>query len=96
MHRAAFPFGATGGFAVKLGDHAIQIAALGKVVGMPAIGHKHHIFRPKRLAYSYSDGLLADRQMARAFDLIGGVNPSDLLFDTAYAIERAIETHQHL
>ena len=90
MHRAAFAAGNAGRFAVELGHHALEIAALGEIGGVPAIGRRDDIAGLQRVAHADSDELLPDREMNRAFDLVAGVDARNLLLDAANPPQRAV------
>ena len=50
---------------------------------MRAIGRKHQIVRPQRIADTHGNRFLTDRKMDRALDAIGGVKLDNALFDQA-------------
>ena len=81
MHRARLAAGNTTLAAIELGEHRIQRPALGDIEAMRAIGRKHQVIGTQGITDADSDRLLADRQMDRALDLVGGIEVDDPLFN---------------
>ncbi len=66
---------------------ALQVAALGEVESVAAVGAENDVIGPQRLADADGDGFLADRQVDGAFDPVGGVDAGDFLFQLADAVQ---------
>ena len=90
VHRAALAAGDAGRLAVKFGKQAAQRTALGEICGVTAIGRRHHIVRAQHVANADRDRFLADRQMHRAFDLVGRIDARDFFFGAANEPQRAV------
>ena len=75
--------------AVQLGDHRAQVAALGEVERVAAVGAEHDVVGAQRVADADRHRLLPDGQVDRALDLVGGVDAGDLFLDPADAVQRS-------
>src|SRR5260370_6567911 len=81
MHGAGLALGNTAQPAIKLGKHGVQATALGNVEAVRTVGGKNQIICPECVADTHCHRLLADREMDRALDAIGGVKVDDSLFN---------------
>ena len=68
VHGAPAPPGAAGLPAVQLCDQGLQVAALGQVVAVRAVGAVDVVVPPQVGADAHGDGLLADVEVHRAAD----------------------------
>jgi len=69
VHRAALAVAVAGGAAVKLGEHAAHVAALGDAVAVAAVGAGDGVGRLQLGADAGGDRLLADIEVNGAGDL---------------------------
>ena len=91
MHRARLAAGAAVDLAVELGHHAWNIAALGEIERVAAIGAEQDVRRLQVIADGRRHGFLADAEMDRALDLVRGIEADDLFFDPPDQVHRPIE-----
>jgi hypothetical protein len=82
VHRAAFAFRATGGFAEKLGHDGSGRHALGERLAVFAVTAEHVVVLAKRGDRADGDCFLSDVEMAEAADLSGDVDLGCFLFET--------------
>src|SRR5207248_927628 len=76
-------------------DHRSQIAPLGEVERMAAVGAEDDVAGTQGGADADGDRLLADREMNRALDAVGRIEPGDLLLDPANPAERSMQRREH-
>src|SRR6185312_9295458 len=94
MHRTGLAARATIGLTVEFGYHALEIAALGEIERVAAIGAERDIVRCKRRAHADRDRFLPNREMDRALDLVRRIILDDLFFDSADSIEAAVKSRK--
>ena len=57
---------------------------------MPAIGRRHNVVGTQHIANADRHRFLTDRQMHRAFDLVGRIDARDFFFSAANKPQRAV------
>ena len=96
MHRAATAPGAPGRFAIQLGHHRGEVAALGQVVPMRAMATPDVVVPAERGADAGGDRFLADVEMARRLDLARLYQVRHALFESPDLAHAAIRLEQQL
>ena len=83
MHRPALARGTTCSLAIKFRQHGLQIAVLGQIMRVAAMGRSDHVLPIEMRTHADRDRLLADAEMSRAAHFLLGVERRDAFLDAA-------------